>query len=100
MVSPVLSSMGRSVAITYAVQLFVPGKFHTPSEWRPRARLHGVVPAHGKPTAENLAKYVAGYEESTRGDGCNKHLGELKVASARIVHQPTGAVVATYVRPE
>lgn len=98
MARPVLSGMGRSRAITYTVQLVVSGKFHTPAEWRTRPRLNGVVPSHGKPTAENLTKYVSLHEESTRGDGCNKHLGEETVASAHIVHQPTGKVVASYVR--
>jgi len=87
---------GRSTAIKYTVQIVVPGTHNTASEWRPRSRLNGNVPGHGAPTAENLAKYVRGFEESTLAGGCNAHVGATKVASARIVNQETKQVLATY----
>lgn len=91
--------MGTSRAIKYTVQLNLSGSGGkaytcTPSEWRSRAR--GKTPGHGKPTAENLAKYIAAFEESTHGEGCNAHLGVQKVTTASILDQDTRTVVATY----
>jgi hypothetical protein len=86
--------MGRSIAVTYTVHLYVAGQFYTPSEWRVRSRNNG--PSYGKPTAANLANYVKTFEESTHGEGCNKHLGVQKVLRAEIIHQPTRTLVATY----
>ena len=91
--------MGRSIAIKYTVQVIVRGVQNTPSEWRTRSRLNGVVPAHGAPTAANLAAYVRKYEESTLPGGCNAHLGVTKVARAVIVNQQTRETIANYVAP-
>lgn len=88
--------MGRSIAIKFTVQLFVPGVYQTPSEWRTRSRLDGRLPAHGKPTTANLAAYVRKFEDSTRSGGCNEHLGFQKVARAEIIDQELSKVVATY----
>jgi hypothetical protein len=36
---------------------------------------------------------------SPKGNGCNAHLGRQVVASAKVIHQATGEVVATYEEP-
>jgi hypothetical protein len=66
----------------------------TPAEWRTRTR--GRFEGLGKPTTENLAKYVAAFEASTQDKGCNAHLGVQKVIQASILDQDTWVVVATF----
>jgi hypothetical protein len=90
--------MGRSRAIPFTVEIKVPGFIYTPCEWRLRKSPQEQVPGDGQPTADNLRKYVAAFEESTRTGG-NKHLGPTTVSAARIVRQSDKAVMAEYTRP-
>ena len=92
--------MGSSKPIAYTVELVIKDESGslracTASEWRVRAR-YGNLPGYGKPTLENLSKYVSGFEASTQPDGCNQHLGAQKVISAFIKDQRSSSIVATY----
>jgi hypothetical protein len=69
----------------------------TPAEWRTRKQ--GQIPAHGKPTEENLKAYIEHFEASSKSGGCNEHLGVQVVFSAFIKDQRTGVVLATYRGP-
>lgn len=88
--------MSRSSTPTYRLEYSVPGFHITPMAWR--VKREGQVPGYGKPTDENLRKEVLGFENSCEPGGPNAHLGLMKVRSAKIVHQFTGDVVATYTR--
>ncbi len=50
----------------------------------------------GRPTNANLAKHIAFFEASTRGDGCNAHLGSVTITNAKVIRQSNGDVEATY----
>jgi hypothetical protein len=63
----------------------------TPTAWNVRR--------DGAPTDANLRSYVHGLEASTLQGGVNEHLGVTRVLAAQLVHQGTGAVVATYAPP-
>jgi hypothetical protein len=76
----------------------MPGFYVTPMCWR--VKQQGVIPGYGKPTNENLHAKVLGFEQSCEPGGPNAHLGTRKVASAKIVHQFTGEVVAIYKRAD
>jgi hypothetical protein len=52
------------------------------------------IRADGKPTVENLRRWVASFEAATQPGGCNAHLGATKLTSARIVNNFTGELVA------
>lgn len=84
--------MSRSRTIRYTIH--TTGTFNgasnlvvTPMEW--------VSKNYGKPTNENLATTVKGYEDSTV-TGYNKHLGIWKILEAKIVDNMTGKTIATY----
>jgi hypothetical protein len=84
--------MGRSRTFKYVLVLETfqsrMGRVaHTPMEWKK---------AFGRPTTENIGKWVAGFEQSCI-DGCNKHLGIDPVVSAVIRYNP-GDVVADWIR--
>lgn len=92
--------MGSSKPVTFTVELVIQDESGslracTASEWRVRAR-YGNLPGYGKPTLENLTKYVSGFEASTQPQGCNQHLGVQKVISAFIKDQRCSTIVATY----
>lgn len=80
--------MGRTTTPTYRVHVHQHGYHLTPSGWDCRR--------DGRPSADALARYVRSLEASTEPGGCNSHLGLMKIATARIVHQGTGDVVARY----
>lgn len=81
--------MGRSVKSKYAVRMTVAGFGITPACWNSQQA--------GRPTAENLRRYVAAFEASTEPGGCNAHLGVTKVLEADIrENEFMGAVVARY----
>lgn len=89
--------MGKSRAVTYRLEIRVAsGARYTPMEWRVRdSRTAGR--GCGKPTSENVGRWVAGFEESMR-TGPNRHLGADTVTFARIIDQRTGEVVARWER--
>jgi hypothetical protein len=82
--------MARDPAPTaYAVDMTVPGYRYSPASWHCKR--------NGRPTAANLAAYVASFEASTMPGGVNAHLGATRVASARIRRNTyAGDTVATY----
>lgn len=66
----------------------------------------GVYTAHawdvrydGRPTDANLARWAERFETATWPGGCNAHLGRTVVWSARITHQRSYTVVASYRGP-
>lgn len=67
--------MGRSYTPAYAIEVVVDRGYWTPAAWPKQA---------GRPTAANLAKYVALTEASTQAGGCNEHLGPTKILKAEI----------------
>lgn len=83
--------MGRVTTPTFAVRIFVKDAVYSPTGW-PCDRL-------GLPSDERLARYVQGYEDSTRPGGCNAHVGPETVTRARIIRQATGEIVASYTAP-
>lgn len=90
--------MSRSSTPTYRLEYSVPGFHITPMAWR--VKKHGLVPGNGMPTDENLRKEVLGFEKSCEPGGPNEHLGRTTVLKAKVIHQDTGKVVATYTRAE
>lgn len=51
----------------------------------------------GRPTDENLRKYVRDFEDSTLPGGVNEHLGVTRVGSAKIaLNVGAGNTLATY----
>ena len=86
--------MGRSTTPTYRVEYVTPGFYIAPMAWRVKG--YGVIPGCGKPTDENLRKDVLFFEKSCKPGGPNEHLGPMVVTSAKIVHQATDNIVATY----
>lgn len=74
--------------------------FNSGSPWRAR-KTAGVPTCHGKPSTENLAKYVEKVEASTLPGGCNDHLAKdnpFVITEAWIVDQRTKEVVARWYR--
>ena len=54
----------------------------------------------GRPTSDNLAKALRGYQISTEPGGVNAHLGaEPLPESAEIIRQSDNKVVARFARP-
>jgi hypothetical protein len=89
--------MGRSRMVIYSLRIVTSDNtVSTPMEWRVGAR-HG-IPGYGKPTTENIDKWVTAYEESLKSGGCNAHLGIHSVVSAKIVDQRTDTNVAYWER--
>jgi hypothetical protein len=90
-----VETMGKSITPAYRIEMTERRTMLTPMSWRSE---------YGKPTAENLEKYVRKYIDSLKIGGTNQHvslsLGYIPVPdSARIVRQKTGEVVATWKAP-
>ncbi len=51
---------------------------------------------HGRPTDDNLARYVRITNESYLPGGCNEHLNSAPHWSARLIRQSNGQVVAEW----
>ncbi len=84
--------MGKSVTPKDVVEM----EGCTSMAWWERER-YG-IPGKGKPTNENLEKYVQAYISSLQPEGCNKHiskaLGYMPVPNwARIRHNCAGGEV-------
>jgi hypothetical protein len=85
--------MGRSRVIPYTIKITTSdGAISTPSEWRLRS-VRG-CPADGKPTVENISRWVERYEASLRAGGTNAHLGIHSVVTAVVRHH--GDVVCSW----
>lgn len=74
---------------TYRMELMLEEGGVTPVGWDVGGKY-----GKGKANEANLRKHVEALEASCRPGGCNSHLGSMKVASARLVHQATNKVVA------
>ena len=80
--------MGRSRTFKYVLNIsLVSGTRCTPMEWKR---------TDGKPTTQNIGKWVDAFEESCR-TGANKHLGIDPVVSAQITENP-GPTIAEWTR--
>ncbi len=95
----------RDYTPRYAVYMWAAGRGYTPAGWEIKHRygaMKGQIAA-GKPTNENLAKYIKDYEDSTEAGGVNDHIGKSRggrdvIDRAEIKDQQTGDIVATYRR--
>jgi hypothetical protein len=90
--------MGRSTTPEFVVEMreHDGGRRFTPQAWRVKGQ-HG-IPGDGKPTKENLERFVKKFEESTEPGGANSHLGPTRIVYARIRQNCTGgATVAEYI---
>jgi hypothetical protein len=79
-----------------AVNTNLPSYSITPSAWK--------VKEHGKPTTDNIDKYVRAFIDSTKLGGCNDHFskdaGYIPVPNyARIVRQADNQVMAEWRAP-
>ena len=83
--------MGRSRTPAYRLELAIDNGIATPSGWDVGGKY-----GKGKPTAENVTKYVKAFEASCAPGGCNEHLGRTTVLRAKLVRQSDNTVVATY----
>ncbi len=66
--------MGRSRTPKYVVELVTPGFYTSPSEWRVKDGCQ--TKGSGKPTDENLKKFVEQFVASMQPGGVNAHLQE------------------------
>jgi len=85
--------MGRSRTPKHVFQISTvlsrAGKLrHTPMEWKKE---------YGKPSTENIDKWVTVYEDSCKSGGCNSHLGYDPVLGVDIRFNP-GKVIASWER--
>jgi hypothetical protein len=92
--------MGRSTTPTYRLEITGhTGNFTiTNSAWHVQSR-YG-IPGDGRPSTDNLDRYVTAFEKSLRTGGSNAHLGIFLITSCRIIRQSTGKVVAEWKRSE
>jgi len=81
------------------------GKSYTP-KYRIELNNHGLADSfvwersYGKPTPENIEKWVSGYIRSHFKGGANDHIGKTpNVSSAQIVNQKTQKVVTSWRAP-
>lgn len=83
----------RNIPI-YRLEVECEGAVLTPAIWR--VSKHGDTVGHGRPTAENLDRWVRAAEAAR--SPVHKRLGLHRVVRARIVHQRSGKVVAEWWR--
>jgi hypothetical protein len=79
---------------TYRLEVECEGAVLTPAIWR--VGKCGDLPGHGRPTADNLARWVR-MAAATRNPAC-KRLGLHRIVRARIVRQTSGHVAAEWRR--
>ena len=65
--------MGRSTTPKFAIEMDCTGVVTTPQAWHVKPPV-GCKTGYGKPTAENLAKYVETYLGTLKPGGVNRHL--------------------------
>ncbi len=85
--------MGRSTTPPYRIEIV--GKSGMPCKMAWRLQAQYGIPGYGKPTNANLAKWVAGFNESMQPGGANAHVND-PVQTAKLVRQSSGETVATY----
>lgn len=92
--------MGSTRKIRYVVRLVMPESgYDSGSEWRVGAR-YGAS-GYGRPTVENLKRYIKHYNASLRPGGVNSHIGRRgRAVGGTIVDQGRGnRVVAEWRAP-
>jgi hypothetical protein len=82
--------MGRSTTPTFRIDYTCAGTHMTSTAWGPSQRKHV-----GRANEANLKVEVDGFLASCEPGGVNDHL-KVIILEARLVHQPTGTVRATY----
>lgn len=89
--------MGRDITFTYRVEVkeSTGNAVVTPMGWRKE---------YGKPTQDNLTKWVESYNNALKPDGVNAHvskaLGHMPILShAKIVRQSTGDTICEWNAP-
>lgn len=85
--------MGRSFTPTYRIE-------YTAKNFGGSSAV-GWQKHYGRASAKNLARYCELTNESFLAGGCNAHVSEMlgcnaKITGARLVHQFSGDVVATW----
>lgn len=82
--------MGRTITPMYTVRVAASDHYITPMAWPTKQA--------GRPTEENLAAFVAKYNESFAPGGVNYLKGErpVHIHSAQIVRTATGKTVVSY----
>lgn len=88
--------MGRSYMPKYRIEFSDQGGPQFPQAWRVRE--------YGKPTTENIEKWVHSLVDSMKIGGVNEHIsravGYIPVPNrAKVVNQYTGETVATWTAP-
>lgn len=85
--------MGKSRTPALIVEFQTSGGTLTNHEWRIGKR--GQLVGYGKPTEENLRKYVLHLLTSMAPGGCNDHIPKIAILGAKIRrNEPFGGVVA------
>jgi len=85
----------RDTTPTYIVKI-IDGRYgYEPFAWLTTSKTQ--IRADGKPTADNLKRWVESFEAATKPGGVNAHLGETKIRRAAILHNMTRQPVAEYV---
>lgn len=88
--------MGRSTTPTFRIDLTVRhAKNEVAVAWTSQS---WSVAFAGRPTAENLQRWVGRTEGSTSPGGCNEHLGVTIIKTAVVTRQKDSVVVATFER--
>jgi len=72
--------MGTSRKCALIVKFTVSKGYWTPSEWVTRTKFS--YPGFGKPTGENLTKYIKACEASTLKGGSNEQIGPTTILKA------------------
>jgi len=85
--------MGRSRMMTFVLhtRATMPDTRTTPCEWK--------VKQSGKPTQDNITKWVKDFEDSLRPNGINDHLGIFSITQAWVVDQRNNEIVCRWKRP-
>jgi hypothetical protein len=79
---------------TYRLEVECEGAVLTPAIWRVGS--HVPTQGHGRPTVENIARWVRAVEEAR--NPVYERLGLHRIVRARIIHQTSGKVVAEWQR--
>jgi hypothetical protein len=96
--------MGRSTTPKYALVVDCTGVHCTRMAWHVKPPV-GCSVGYGKPTAENLAKYIETFRKSLHPGGANEHLMKaygskaLPNAARIILNDGSGTVVAEWKAP-
>ena len=85
--------MGRSVTPTYRIE-------YTAKNYSGTSMV-GWQKHNGRATSKNLARYCDAMNGSFESGGCNEHISKslgytAKITGARLVHQFSGDVIATW----